>query len=160
MGCHTWFYKKINHSYNEVKENVINKLNKSLQFYDRMCDGLLDPDLMEAYPEWTPKYGFKYKSIIERQIQIVTKDLCKRAIYNRYTSNNNLTVYVNGNLYEETDYHDIFRKYNYPEDHLYSLQETLDYIQKYKDEITIYDWTFNRLEQFWNQHPNGLIKFG
>lgn len=160
MGCHTWFYKKINPSYNEVKENVLTQLNKSLQFYNKIIDGSLDADLMEAYPEWTPEYGIKRKQIIERQIQIVTKDLCKNAIYNRYTSNNNLTVYVNGSLYEETDYHDLFRKYKYPEDHLYSLQETLDYIQKYKDEITIYEWTFTKLEQFWNQHPDGLIQFG
>jgi hypothetical protein len=164
MGCHTWFYKKIapQPTYNEVKENVLKHLKKNIDFYDRMIIGDIDADLLEAYPEWTAEYGIKYKSILERQIKFVEKDLCYNALYNRYNSDitSKLTININGILYIETDYHDVFRKYNYPTDKLFSLKETLEYIEKYKDEIYIYEDTFEILEQFWLEYPDGVIKFG
>lgn len=161
MGCHTWFYKKINPqpTYSEVKENVINKFKKEIDFTNRLIVGDIDKDLLEAYPEWTPEYGYKYKSILGRQLQFIEKDLCYTALYNRYNSGG-LTININNILYIETEYHDLFRKYKYPDDILFSLKETLEYIERYKEEITIYENTFKRLEQFWDEYPDGLICFG
>ena len=62
--------------------------------------------------------------------------------------------------------HDIFRIGKYRSDRLFSMEETLNFIKKNKDEILHYhhmvegkDWKQN-LEKFWNQYPDGMISFG
>ena len=164
MGCHTWFYAKIEPqpTYEEVKQNVINHLEEKIDFYNEVVNGNLDSEFLEVYPELTPEFGLKYKSIYERKLQFVKKDLCKKAVYNNYRlSEDVLIINVNGTLYQDIDeYHDLFRKYKYPEDMLFSLKETLEYIEKYKDEIIIYEDTYSMLEEFWEEYPNGMIRFG
>lgn len=53
-------------------------------------------------------------------------------------------------------WHDLFRIGNYPEDRLYSMEETKAFIEK--NNIKDVDW--EQLEEFWRLCPNGMIQFG
>lgn len=160
MGCHTWFYKKINPqpTYEEVKENVLNQFYIELDFYNNTLNGCdIDEELLSVYPEFTTEYYIKAKAITERQIAFIKKDLCKKAIYDRYSC---LRLNIDSVLYVNCEYHDLFRKYTFSEDKLFSLEETLNYIEKYKDEISLFEDTFELLKEFWNKYPDGVIDFG
>ena len=55
------------------------------------------------------------------------------------------------------EFHDVFREIGYPENILNSLEETLKYI---KDNNCIkFEFTDDRLKQFWSKYPNGKIEF-
>ena len=54
----------------------------------------------------------------------------------------------------------MFRKYGYPQDKLFSLEETLAYINNPENECVINDNTFKWLEEFWAKYPDGMIDFG
>lgn len=171
MGCHTWFYKKVvpQPTYEEVKQYYLNIVDENIKLYQQMIDDTLDAETKEAYPEWTAEMGYKYLPVFERIKRIVEKNLCQVAVCNRYRNNDNLTVYENGVFYEYTHdlTHDVFRIGGYPNDKLFSLQETLDFIEKYKDKIYHYhfnnvtnqDWK-EQLEEFWVKYPDGMIDFG
>lgn len=163
MGCHTWFYKKIEVSKEEIYDNVLFELNSSKAFYDRMIIGDIDEDLLEAYPEWTPEFGEYHKKLLERQIRIVESGICEKAVYRRYNHPEGITVCIDGKGHYITSNgmpHDLFRKYGYPEDKLFSYKETLDYIYDKSNECELDYDTFSRLEQFWYEYPDGMIKFG
>jgi hypothetical protein len=162
MGCHTWFYKKVNPQpiYEEVKQYYLKDVDESIKLYQQMIDDTLDANIKEAYPDWTVEMGMKYLPIFERIKRIVEKNLCQVAVCNRYRHNNHLTVYANGNFYEYTHdlTHDVFRIGNYPNDNLFSLEDTLSFIEKNKDKIYHYhfnnvtnqDWK-EQLEEFWKE---------
>ena len=53
---------------------------------------------------------------------MVENNFCQRAVWN-HQNDNELTEYIEGKgFYVETGFHDMFRKYGYPEDRLFSLQ--------------------------------------
>ena len=54
----------------------------------------------------------------------------------------------------------MFRKYGYPDDKLFSLKETLDYINNPLNKCITNDKTFEWLDEFWNKYPDGMIEFG
>jgi hydroxymethylpyrimidine pyrophosphatase-like HAD family hydrolase len=180
MGCHTWFFKPYNISKDKVRNNVINTYKRSIKFYDNMINhrDKIDLELLETYPEWTIDYGIKQKAIVERQLKIVKKGLCEIAIYNKYhTSNYNVTSY---NCKKQIFYissndlpHDVFRIGDYPDDILFSLEETLKYLEDNDDNIyytsTCFDKTdrnilkqeaIKQLVKFWKKYPEGMINFG
>jgi hypothetical protein len=181
MGCHTWFYKKIEVTEDQVREDVTKYLKREIDFYDRLVnnrDGI-DKDLLETYPEWTKEYGLYHKPIYERRLRIIEKGLCKLAMYYKYKSTKLGGVYHfdkhTCTMYVSTDSlpHDTFRRGGYPEDKLLSLEDTLKYLEDNDDIIyytsTIFDKTdrnilkdksIERLKKFWNEYPEGMIDFG
>jgi hypothetical protein len=172
MGCHTWFAKKIEVSHADVKANVVATLQKQIDFYQQLISdrSSIDPELLEAYPEWTIEFGQKYLNIVLRQLRLINEDFCQHAMYMRYVHNDDQTYYVRGRgFYVVTKEmpHDIFRIGGYPQDELYSLQETLDFIEAHKqggqNEYYVYsfceDWQ-QRLADFWKQYPEAQIHFG
>lgn len=180
MGCHTWFYKKIEVTEKEVKENVTDYLKGEIDFYDKLINRReeIDADILEAYPEWTVEFGQKYKPILERQLRMIEKGLCRVAMYNKYkiSDYNNIHYFDKDKctMYVSTDSlpHDTFRVTGYPEDRLYSLEDTLNfletnnniyyrqYINESKSEEELKEIAIERLKEFWKQHPDGMIKFG
>ena len=91
---------------------------------------------------------------------MVENNFCQRAVWN-HQNDNELTEYIEGKgFYVETGFHDMFRKYGYPEDRLFSLQETLDYINNPENNCTVYEESIKRLEEFWSKYPDGMIDFG
>ena len=158
MGCHTWFYRKIERTQEEAKQNCLRGLRKSEKLNlnilaNRNYNGL-------DWSDWTESELIKHDSCLKRQIRMVDNNFCQRAVWN-HQDDENLTEYVDGKgFYMETGFHDIFRKYGYPEDKLFSLQETLNYINNPENACVTYDKTFERLNEFWNKYPDGMIEFG
>ena len=165
MGCHTWFYRKLNPqpTYQMVKQDVLDMFEKNRELYVQMIDGTLDEDLKEAYPEWDMETGLKVLPIIERTIHMVEGGFCKVAVCNRYVHEDLLTVFVNENFYV-SDYnlpHDLFRIGKYPKNRLFSLSETMEFIEKNKENVYFYIDDFeNHLNKFWSENPDGMIEFG
>lgn len=159
MGCHTWFYRKIERTQEQAKQNCLKglleseKLNLSI-LNDRNYNGF-------DWSEWTDDMLLKHDAILKRQIRMVENNFCRRAVWN-HQNDKYLTEYIEGKgLYiEDTGFHDVFRKYGYPENKLFSLKETLDYINNTENNCTIYENTIERLKHFWNNYPDGFIEFG
>jgi hypothetical protein len=166
MGCHTWFYKKIDTPpYEEMKKFVIDTYNRSINDLTCWIDNPTDVEyleMFEAYPEWTIEFITTWRDTDKRRVRMIEADLCKQAVMNKFCMNGDkLTEFYNGNLYDDVDgYHDIFRKYGYPEDRLFSLEETLEYINDPKNDCDTYDKTIELLTKFWFEYPDGMITFG
>ena len=158
MGCHTWAYKKVERTQEEAKQSCLLKLKNSEKLNlnilkDRNYNGI-------DWSEWSEENLIWHNKIIKRQIKMVENNFCKRAVWN-HQNDKELTEYVDGKgFYIEIGFHDMFRKYGYPDDRLFSLQETLNYINNPKNNCTVYDDTIERLNKFWAKYPDGFIEFG
>lgn len=163
MGCHTWFYKRVTIPFEEVKKSVILSLEQRIET-GRMIkerEGVFaDEDLLEDTPEWTPEHGQWVMDVAKRQIRVINKGYCELAVRKKYIHDGDLTThYIEGeDYYADAGYHDLFRMHGYPLHQLFSLKETLDYIEKHK--CTTYEWTNEKLKAFWDEHPDGMIRFG
>lgn len=166
MGCHTWFYKKVETPpYEEMKEVIIQIYKRSISEMTGWIDnpqGDKYLEILSAYPNWTIEYITNFRNADIRRLQMIEKDLCKVAVINKYcTCNSEIMEYINGSLYVDLDdYHDVFRKYGYPKDRLFSLDETLAYIENPVNECVTFYNTIEILTDFWTKHPNGMITFG
>ena len=100
-------------------------------------------------------------NIYNRQIRRVANGLADRAVWHRQDEKN-ITIYLEGRgLYvEDTGFHDVFRRYEYPNHRLFSLEETLQYINNPENQCQIDDRTEERLREFWSKYPDGMIQFG
>jgi len=56
--------------------------------------------------------------------------------------------------------HDVFRIAGFPNNYLLSLEETLAFIEKNKEIITLGENWEERLRAFWSEYPDGVIEFG
>ena len=163
MGCHTWFGKNVEVSYEEVKRFAINIYERDIEFNNSIIDGTVKRDVLELFPELTKEFGIKHKAIAERKLRMIKSDHCKLAMYNRYEHITGLTFYANGEFYVYTHDlpHDLFRVGNYPEDKLFSLDETLDFIEANANDVYKQDEELlSKLANFWVNNPNGIILFG
>lgn len=176
MGCHTWFHKRVYRSYTVAKRKYIQREKwwiNEMEKYDRGdTDTVLDwVDMLHQY-NTTPK---KQIRISKRKIRMVKKGLCRLAVCN----NQEDLTFANGKFYTHDDvpFHDIFRIGGYPEDKLFSYEETVYFIERNKDGI--YSWlgwidgvnTFGnydnmietwkiKLKEYWDTYPTGMISFG
>ena len=57
-------------------------------------------------------------------------------------------------------YNDMFRYYDYEQDNIHSLQETLELIKTNSTKAELYDDSMNKINEFWREYPDGLIQFG
>jgi hypothetical protein len=175
MGCHTWFYEKID-SPVDIREFVLLKINENLDFFNKLIHrrDLIDQELLDAYPEWTEDYGLEqteiWKNLLgylngEEELPVefaneikIVEDIWEELYLMFHTD---LIVYENGNWYKSSDsFHDIFRKYGYPDDKLFSLEETMDYINDSTNNCNTSENTEKWLKEFWDKHPDGMINFG
>ena len=162
MGCHTWFYKKSNRSIEEARKIFIDQTIETIEFYKNVIDNDMQFEGVD-WREWEkdgPGVGFieNFIKVLYRQIRMVEKGLCNLAVYNKQPE----ISFVNekGFFVEHSDYHDVFRKHGYPEDILYSFDETIDYINNPDNHCTKNDLTEERLKEFWKECPDGAIEFG
>jgi hypothetical protein len=167
MGCHTWFYRKIERSQEEAKSNCLKGLrhsrNLAWKIYRRPTSyyGINWVGEFNAKVDLYKNKQLNYIKLLNRQIRMVENNLCKEAIWN-HQYDKELTEYVKGKglFIEDTKFHDEFRRHSYPEDKLFSLKETLDYINNPDNQCVTYDWTEKRLREFWYKYPEGMIEFG
>lgn len=74
-----------------------------------------------------------------------------------------------GKIYRETttkncgfdkSYHDIFRLYDYDAKPCHSIEETLDRCEEYKIDWNDPENDLEKLKEFWQTYPDGIIEFG
>ena len=169
MGCHTWFYKRLENP--PSKEEMVSKLStlfneelnyiKNNPYKDEFGDSLTNE-------EYTYKLNF-----FENCLKVVTdniefydenfddKKITIESLYCHF-SYDDIILYHKGKFYVDSDeYHDLFRKYGYPDDVLESYQETLDYINNPDNNCIIYyDGCYDKLKEYWEKYPDGIICFG
>lgn len=56
--------------------------------------------------------------------------------------------------------HDLFRIGGYPDDKLLSLQQTMQFIERNKEQMSFTENWEERLKEFWAKNPDGVIEFG
>ncbi len=159
MGCHTWFYKKVNLSLEDATKKVVSMLenaNNSANEYLLTKD--FDTFSKESLEEWV-----YYNN---RILSWIRKGWIRSAIYKLL--DDGIYIKDKNSYYIDCDEdHDIFRIGGYPEDVLFSMDETLEFIEKNKDLIYGYhtntvsgkNWK-EQLEDFWVKYPDGNIHFG
>ncbi|MCK9447022.1 hypothetical protein M0Q50_09250 [bacterium] len=168
MGCHTWFYRKIdNVPYDKVKEQFIKNLKYDIKFFYNMVyhKDRIKKEYLDIYPNYGPEY-FKHRyDVFVRQLRLVENDYCKVAVCKRYHYRNNPTIYFNGSHYVSFDSlpHDTFRIYGYPIIKLKSYEETIKFINDNKNNEKF--WCLDSdyedvLKKFWNKYPDSFICFG
>lgn len=144
MGCHTWFYKKWDISLEEAKSQLKEIIENSIAHKEQWeVEENLEYfiDLKNSLDTMSEKEIFEYFSGYN-------KNVCE------YIEDKGLFIYTRGLP------HDLFRKYGYPEDTLFSLEETLEYMYTPKNKCKIFDWSEELVRKFWEEYPNGMINFG
>lgn len=145
MGCHTWCYKRASISDEEIIAIARKKVDEQLSKTEEEIKA--DNEKYSAkcsYDEWQQMAREHEKLIIEKDWEAVMDNLLIDYEYR------------NGVFYEDAEFHDIFRVGNYPDDELFSLEQTTDYLAKTQH----YDLDKPYLEEFWNKYPDGMIRFG
>ena len=74
-------------------------------------------------------------------------------VHKLYLNSIELPFEHQGQLYHEVGYHDMFRVPDYPDTVLTTRECTLRYVANL-------DADLDRINQFWDDHPDGLINFG
>lgn len=158
MECHTWFYKRVEiPSKTKMIEYISEIMNKNIEFYNRLINkrDSFDEELLKLYPEWTVNYAIEKLKLLEEEKYLISKN--NENLIKSYCEYSN-HLYVNGNLYKNVkDFHNEFIDDSYPQICLFSLEDTIKYINN-NNCITYID-TNKRLIEFWEKYPNGMIKF-
>jgi len=167
MGCHTWFYKKIEGPTDEqIRKDLVVYFQETIQFYDsalnhkeslddltkEVLEGVSDEELEVERDEFL----FLYRRFASGEMEI--DEVNENWASSRFSRH---IKYLRKMGWYETDDslpHDLFRTGNYPETILFSLEETLDFIKTNK--CTVYEFTDEKLRNFWVEFPDGMIEFG
>ena len=171
MGCHTWFWEKTEIDYEKAYNELYERVKSDVKFYKNI---VYNRKKVKKFLEYCPisiEKGRKYLEIAKRQSRVLSKGLCKEAAISqwcrrcskehmRHVPGKGTYVTKNG-----IHHHDLFRIHNYPVDKLFSLEETLKFIEDHKSEITYYhdsetETFIELLEGFWKEFPDGMIDFG
>lgn len=184
MGCHTWHYRKIERTQQQATESCLKVLRHSRNLAWKIWKN--PTNYCKINWNTTKEQQLQTIKVLNRQIKGVCNGYYKEAVWNRQ-DDEELTKYISGQgLYiEDTGFHDTFRIGGYPEDNLFSLEETLEFL-KNNDKKIAYgikvcrnpeaDWnnrvweevdrqaakekSIERLKEFWNKYPQGMIQFG
>jgi hypothetical protein len=168
MGCHTWFYKKVDLTLDEFYEKEIKSVKKDLN-YSLKTQEKVDKLGINEYLKQNPNSPWEVKDLRNLHYDINNTKYVLSVLESRTLNLNDYLedtfsyyVYIEGKgFYVDTDYHDLFRIYGYPEDKLFSLKETLDFITKYEKENDVkVEVEMNLLKEFWDEFPDGMIDFG
>jgi hypothetical protein len=163
MGCHTWFYRKEERSIEEARKKFIAEQKDMIKSWGLMLYNPLD-DCRVAY-DWSDVDISNSIDVTERRIRMVEKGLCNVAVFNHQPSNDGQHLYINEKFYTCDDEmpHDTFRIGGYPETKLFSLEETLKFLEDNDGKIDYWmtkEETIEKLKEFWTKYPDGMIEFG
>ena len=179
MGCHTWFYKPYQINIEDAKVLLKRQLEEALSYYSYEQINSFDEDnkeqiqLCEQLLNKLQNNTITEDEIFERVI-IPKPENEKRSNWDEYY----LTEYVkNKGLFVDCNYHDLFRVWHYPDDKLFSYEQTVEFIENHivnngeGNGIYFLDdfennikndksFTLKRLKDFWDEYPDGMIMFG
>lgn len=150
MGCHTWCYKRVNRSKEEAVSKYVALQEKKIGYVLDLIleEGVTSDDLEK-------EIQFYKDSIKDAENNV----LCNDTIYSDQPEG--VYEYVNGQFYVNIDKcHNPFRTGGYPEINLFSLKETLEYIDDSDNGCETHDKTRTLLMEFWDENPDGMINFG
>ena len=153
MGCHTWFYKKVERTQEEAKQSCLKKLEELKQLYLTTTQEELD-----IY-NYTQEDLQQQLAIINRQIRMVEKNLCQKAVWRHQEESICHYIPEKGFFILDENTHDVFRCFHYPNIKLFSYKDTIDFINNPANKCQLFDNTYADLEIYWKENPNGLISF-
>ncbi len=177
MGCHTWFSRKSSRTIEEAREILINRYKKHIKM---LAEDFTTEDKIMLYEDfYESKHGEKTEeeillfynnkiehdiAVINRKIQIISKGLCNVAVMKHQSSPDRLSYYFpdKGFFIGCDDFHNCFRLHGYPEDMLFSKEETYKFLEDNKNNplLEIHENTYKWLDEFWDKYPDGFIHFG
>jgi hypothetical protein len=160
LGCHTWFYRKVERTYEEARDIWLNWNQRNIKRWEEITH---DPeDEFRKFYELSQEECDHTLAVLKRKQRIVEKGLCRRAIFKNQPDDLEGKLYklVGENLYCTNDDlpGNIFRVGNYPEDKLFSMEDTARFCREKNIELTREQLL--RLNIFWEAHPDGMICFG
>lgn len=165
MGCHTWFYKKSNLTFEQAKEIAIKEVETAIgnakQMLKNDCEEYVE--LRNMY-EWDDAYIQNWIKDLEKDVQLIHEN-DKEIVYTWVAGSNGFYDKTNETLYENSGYHDIIRVLNYPTIHFYTFEQMLDWIIKHRFDSEyntshITNDEINKLRNYWQQYPNSIVHFG
>lgn len=165
MGCHTWFWKPTTKTKEQLLQIVIAYCTRQIKSYG-------EPEHITYLLSCTYEDdGFTmslqeiedYRNFYTRWLRRLQsgKPIWQSAIYSRRLGDayDCLTRYRGGVLYEEHDYHDLFRGGWYDTPDLHDMEEVLDFLAVHQIELTT-DALLRLYHFFYSAPIGGLITFG
>lgn len=134
MGCHTWCYKPSNVTLKEAKKIAKEWVDNYKEHLEKLEVDFIEKHWDDVYV-WRDYYYYSTTGLVHIDEKV-------------WISDDKLP-------------HDIFRTTGvarYTSQVMKSLQDTLDFIKKYNQSISVEE--MQKLKEYWKQYPNGLIKFG
>lgn len=168
MGCHTWFYRKVEGpKESEVKSALLESFQNSLSFLENAIGNRdsLDPEMLEVVSSYSQVELIAEKEEVQDLLYRVDSGLIvgdhMKCLYSDWVDFKYEYIpgrgWFHGGENNELP-HDLFRNGDYPEDKLFSLEETRKFIEDHT--CVVYENSDRDLIKFWNEHPDGMIKFG
>lgn len=173
MGCHTWFYDKMNPqpTYEECKQHMLESINNNIEiitgkaeFEDEIEKKILTDYLNEIVSIFgTVERTLEYFQRLSKHIQ---EDKAVEAVKKKYQPYGNLIMYHNGIFYEEKEGlpHDVFRNHEYPDDVLTCYEDFEEFWNTHKcfprKGSKAEEDVKTKMKKFWEEHPEGIVTFG
>lgn len=165
MGCHTWFHTKAEAPIADAQAKLRGILVEELDIIEKIDTKNTKGVSAFARGHYKDKeYRALAKAHFSERLSLLdagelTMEQVVDSLHGEEVSNHK---YVDGKgWYIQVDkYHDVFRKFGYPDDRLFSLEETLAYINDPANKCVVRDNTVERLQAFWEEYPDGMITFG
>lgn len=172
MGCHTWFYRPITEEeYNMFKDNIQNDISCILE--DNELYSLMKKEQVDSFKEECEET----KKIIYDSLE-KGNDLWLEL---GWGTGENRVVKIKGKFYlqlnsteiddsdsyrrkilipipREKAFHDVFRVKNYPSWVIHNKRELRRKMRKKYFDLT--QEQLDRLHEFWQMYPDGIITFG
>jgi len=164
MGCHTWFFKSVDITYEQAKKLVIDYLTNQLEKWTIENILYTAHEFGDINPyNWTEDVVIKQRAYFIRWLNRIKSGLpiWKGAVwYFLALKESKVSRYYKGKYYIDTNYHDYFRvSWDLANTRLTSLQETLEFCEKNKNVVWFADNWLEEITEFWQLYPDGLIEF-
>jgi hypothetical protein len=193
MACHTWYYKRVERTQQQANANYLRHQRVWLrrmrwigiqhlayvQIWQRLRRWVGLPAAHRRFRDNVHRINVQYSylypfesfaelqnsiAIVRRQIRMVRKGLCQKAVWNHQKSSRTNT-YVGGIYFEAADgYHDGFRVYDFKitkEVYLYSYAAVVAFLETLPEQKKwVGEDSMAFVQQFFEQYPDGMICFG
>lgn len=150
MGCHTWCYKRAGYkSIEDMKKIIIDNKESLLKYCKEKITSRTYEDDIDK------RDTINVINQLERQITSINKLSNYMKVLSLYSKELNVSIIYKSKLYINTDYHDLFRC-NYNSRKLISYSDTI----KFLSENVCLNINYDKIKEFWDNYPDGIIDFG
>jgi hypothetical protein len=161
MGCHTWFYQRVERTFEEAKELALNEQKEIIQDWENKNSKTDETCIAYGWNELTIQETLWYHKSLLRQIE--NND--EFTIWQNQPESLSYYNPVTKLFYVEGVTHDIMRVRNYPDIKFFSFEEMNKWIEEHKnhDEYNtsgVTEEEINDLKEYWTKHPDSMVCFG